>query len=452
MMPSTAPPSSAEDPRPTDPSPTVRLLLAACSFGAACIHLAMVPSHAAEWYAEGIAFAVAGWVQLLLAVAFLARPSKVVLAAACAADAVFVGAWVWTRTVGPPWGPEAGVAHEVGFVDVTAVYLEAATIGIAVLAWVRPTIGSTLRRAWAVPGAAVAAAIVVLSTVAIASPSASGHSHSEVAGEGHAHGAAEDASDHHADDATLVTDGHVDGHAPTDAAAVDDLGLAALHNGDMSHEYGPDQPLDATTRAALVHQLALTRLVAQLYPTLGDARAAGSQPAGAFNPGMGIHMSLPSVPDLPPPDPAAPHIEGTLSDAEVLRPANLLYAGSTDDAPLAGLMYYSASEAEPAGFAGPNDHWHTHGNLCLDMNDPSGRIGVLNTADDTAAACEDVGGFYYEQTQWMVHVWTIPGYESNRGVFSDINPSIACPDGTYHVVEEELTDRYQLDHCRSNPA
>lgn len=165
-------------------------------------------------------------------------------------------------------------------------------------------------------------------------------------------------------------------------------------------------------------------------------------------------MSTPSsgLPEVPPPDPNVPTIPGTLSDAEILRPSNLLYAGSTDDAPLAGFMYYSTSETEPEGFAGPNDHWHTHGNLCLDMDNPDGRIGVFNTDDDTAEACEAVGGFYFEQTQWMVHVWTIPGYESNRGVFSDINPAIACPDGTYFIVTEEQTDQYQLNHCLSNPA
>jgi hypothetical protein len=443
--------TTSSTPAPTT-SAAIRLLLVACSLGAAGIHLAMVPSHAGEWYAEGIAFALTGWCQLALAAAFLLRPSRLALAAACVANAVFAGAWVWTRMIGPPWGPEAGVAHDAGFVDVTAMYLEVVTIGVALVALARPAIGTSARRAWTGAGAALAAGALVVSTAAIASPSAAGHAHGED-GEAHAHGD-EVAADHHDVDAAVATDGHVDGHGTTtaDAPAVDDLGLAALHNGDMSHEYGPDQPLDAATRAALVHQLALTRLVAERYPTLGDARAAGSQAAGAFNPGMGIHMSFPGLPDPPAPDPAAPHIEGTLTDAEVLRPANLLYAGSTDDAPLAGLMYYSASELEPAGFAGPNDHWHTHGNLCLDMDDPSGRIGVLNTDDDTAAACEAVGGFYYEQTQWMVHVWTIPGYESNRGVFSDINPAIACPDGTYFVVEEALTDQFQLDHCRSNPA
>ena len=34
----------------------------------------------------------------------------------------------------------------------------------------------------------------------------------------------------------------------------------------------------------------------------------------------------------------------------------------------------------------------------------------------------------------MVHVWTVPGYESPQGVFSELNPKMTCPDGTYFTV------------------
>ena len=132
-----------------------------------------------------------------------------------------------------------------------------------------------------------------------------------------------------------------------------------------------------------------------------------------------------------------------------MRPANLLYDGTHDDARLAGFMYYSMSPDEPEGFAGPNDHWHTHGSLCIKMGDG---IDVLHPHEPSAQSCTAIGGMWVERTSWMVHVWTIPGYESNRGVFSDINPAIACPDGTYFIVTEEQTDQYQLNHCRSNPA
>jgi hypothetical protein len=238
----------------------------------------------------------------------------------------------------------------------------------------------------------------------------------------------------------------------TAAPHVDDNGLAALANGEMAHEYGPDTPLDATTRARLAYQLSLTRLIADRFPTLKDARVAGSKPAGAFGPGLGIHMGMPPA-DVALPargEHSPPPVDGELTDEQIVRPTSLLYDGTGDDARLAGFMYYSLSPDEPAGFAGPNDHWHTHGNLCLKMSDEG--IETIQDAKKTKEACEAKGGFFVEQTTWMVHVWTIPGYESNRGVFSDINPAIACSDGTYHTVDAEVSDRYQLNKCRADAA
>jgi len=34
----------------------------------------------------------------------------------------------------------------------------------------------------------------------------------------------------------------------------------------------------------------------------------------------------------------------------------------------------------------------------------------------------------------MVNVWVVPGYESREGLFSDINPALDCPDGSYYQV------------------
>jgi hypothetical protein len=106
-------------------SDPARLLLAVLSAGAGAIHLAMVPAHAAEWTAEGIAFAAAGFFQIIFAVVIGARPSRAALRISCLANTVFIGAWTVTRLWGPPFGPEAGVPHAVSFVDITCVGLEA---------------------------------------------------------------------------------------------------------------------------------------------------------------------------------------------------------------------------------------------------------------------------------------------------------------------------------------
>ena len=493
----------------TDLGVSIRAALASLSFGAGAIHLAMATSHAGEWLAEGVVFAIAGWLQLGLALAFAVRPSKAALITACGANLLFVAAWAWTRTVGMPFGPEQGNVHVTGFVDVTAAVFEMAIVVLSALALATPTTAPGTSRVSRAACVAIPLCVLALATTAIVSPSARGHAHGgdegatgthdhatpeadeaateAAADDGHDHGVetlgtgsvSDEPADSHADghtheesSATALgehaqqTDGaqdvatdsaagdtHAHPDVATEATPVDDKGLSLLENGHMAHVYGPDQSLDAFTRAALAHQLALTRSIAERFPTLGDARTAGSRAAGAFGPGTGIHMSLPTtgMPDIPPPDPAAPWIPGTLTDAEVLRPANLLYDGATDDAPLAGFMYYSTSPVEPEGFAGPNDHWHTHGALCLNLAGEDG-IEVLHPAEKTAESCQSIDGVFIEQTTFMVHVWTIPGYESNRGVFSDINPAIACPDGTYYTVPEADTEQYQLSKCLSSPA
>ena len=49
----------------------------------------------------------------------------------------------------------------------------------------------------------------------------------------------------------------------------------------------------------------------------------------------------------------------------------------------------------------------------------------------------------------MVHVWTIPGYESIRGVFSDVNPVIACTDGNYFTFPKPTGRRISRTSVRT---
>ena len=71
---------------------------------------------------------------------------------------------------------------------------------------------------------------------------------------------------------------------------------------------------------------------------------------------------------------------------------------------------------------------------------PTGVIDTPLGADSentTKALCDTYGGQLIANTGYMIHVWTVPGYESSQGVFSDINPAITCPDGTYHQIPLE---------------
>jgi hypothetical protein len=89
----------------------------------------------------------------------------------------------------------------------------------------------------------------------------------------------------------------------------------------------------------------------------------------------------------------------------------------------------------PEGFAGPNDHWHSHSGVCLkpgvNGTDALGSDGSIS-ADDCAA---QGGSFIEDVTASLLHVWTVPAYTSPTGVFSHVNPTISCDDGTYHYEE-----------------
>ena len=130
----------------------------------------------------------------------------------------------------------------------------------------------------------------------------------------------------------------------------------------------------------------------------------------------------------------------------------LIYDGLGPDAPIAGFMYQSfgGPDAAPEGFIGPNDHWHYHTNTCIVFKD--GKIEAPLGADIesvTEEQCDRYGGSLIDNTGYMVHVWTVPGYESPRGVFSNINPKLTCPDGTYHAVPlDELG--FRTSTCRDS--
>ncbi|HEX6310880.1 MAG TPA: hypothetical protein VF152_04590 [Acidimicrobiia bacterium] len=410
-----------------DPHRAVWALLATLSAAAGVIHLVMVPSHWGESVAEGIGFALAGWFQLALAWLVFTRRSHTVLRIAAVANFAFVGAWAYSRAFGLPFGAHAGHAETVGFVDATTVAFEAVFVAGALLLLLRPGFGRSWSRATLGFSAVVAIAVVVLATAAIASPGARDHaagSHGDHGAAGH-HDAADDA-----------------GHGHADAASVDDRGLSLLSNG-HHHEIGLEQPLDPSTRAELTRQIAVTQQVGEMYPTIAAAEAAGYRRAGPYSPGLGLHLVRPSGPGL--------NGDGVMDDEDLLSPMSIIYAGTHPEAPIAGFMYYSTSVDEPEGFAGPNDIWHYHTNTCVRFN-ADGTIDApfgADTGDVPVSLCEQAGGTMLEQTQWMVHVWSLPGWESQQGLFGEVNPALACSDGTYYRLPIKEWVDHPINVCRS---
>ena len=108
-----------------------RWLLSALLAGAALIHASMAPSHLGEAAVEGAGFVAAAWVQVLLAVAVLVRPTRRVLLAVVVSSAALIAVWAVSRTAGLPFGDHSGHAESVSIVDGVCVALEVAALLLA---------------------------------------------------------------------------------------------------------------------------------------------------------------------------------------------------------------------------------------------------------------------------------------------------------------------------------
>jgi hypothetical protein len=381
------------------------VLLGTLSLVVGVILLASVPVHIDIWVPEGIAFALVGWLQIGLGVWFLTRPNRLALRVSCIANAALVTAWALTRTVGSPFGPHASVVLKPAFVDVTGVAVAAALLAFGCAFLIRPDLGAHLHRSTLAVLSVIPLLAMVVGTAAIASPSARTN--------------------------VFATTGRAAATSPPDAKTVAalkakaDKGFSLLENG---HQHSHSKvALDAATQRQLDAQLAKLKLVVAKYPTVKDAEAAGYRRMGPYSPGLGTHYA--SFP--------APDGDGYINDQ--LKNPLLVYTGDSPDSKLAGFMYQAFSaKGEPAGFAGPNDHWHYHENVCI-VTRPGGGVDAPFGADTTApkALCDEVGGTLLDNTGYMVHVWIVPGYASPLGMFSELNPKLTCPDGTYYTIPME---------------
>lgn len=137
---------------------------AACSIGAAIIHLAVIEEHLAEYVPFGIAFALLAIFQLAWPLAYLRRPTRSLALVAVAINLGAVVVWVWSRTLGLPIGPEPGVPEAVGPADVISSLLE---IGLA-LALLPTIIGRRIKSGAAseATGLQPATAVLVIGAVA----------------------------------------------------------------------------------------------------------------------------------------------------------------------------------------------------------------------------------------------------------------------------------------------
>jgi len=198
---------------------------------------------------------------------------------------------------------------------------------------------------------------------------------------------------------------------------------------DIAAENAPDKPLDAATRATLQMQLVEARAVAARYPTVQDAVNAGYILAGGFAPGSGAHYVSVSRSGFN----GGPNLD-------IEHPGSLIYNGVAPDSKIVGLMYLGGGETAPEGFAGPNDHWHRHSNVCIAFSGGEIKVPFPADSDVTRAQCTEAGCNLMSITTWMVHAWVVPSWESPLGVFSHDNPNLRCADGTYNTNKAGFCD------------
>ena len=210
----------------------------------------------------------------------------------------------------------------------------------------------------------------------------------------------------------------------TSSAGVDDRGFSKLENG-MEHGHAFPQAISKTDRTELARQLVLAREVALQYPTVADAERAGLHRAGPFAPGLGAHYINYAN--------AGGDADGVMSDEDIRKPIAWIYDGTHPDSHVSGL-FYTRGMQDATGFAGPNDTWHVHRDICIvqGANGIDTPLGADHST--TKAECDAIKGSLLKQTGYLLHVWVVPGYESPQGVFSHLSSTVTCDDGSYNII------------------
>lgn len=347
-----------------------RVALAALSLGAAAVHFAMVPGHAGESRAEGIGFALAAWLGVAFAVAVVRRPTARVLAAGVVLHLALVGAWAVSRTAGLP----GQAAEEVGRVDLFAVGLEVGVVVLASLA----LLGAV--RLPAAAGAVAAAAVLGLTTVAVTSPSATGH-HGETAEVALPSGAVAVADDGHA---------HAHGAVPAEEEPAAVAVAPASSSDALGHEDHLPTSTEPPTSAQLLRAADLvSRTTAAITPRYDDIEAAR---AAGFIPLQGAEARFVHWVHL-----------GWMGNENVLdpnEPESLVYRNTPDGQVLEAAMYILPRKGMAIPDVGGSlTAWHNHGDLCFRTSDA--RIVGTTASGPCPAGSRNV------PTSDMLHVWVV---------------------------------------------
>ena len=379
------------------PGPVVMAVVLGCS--ALLLFLTAAPRFS-SWRMGAIALVVAAWVQVALGVAAALRQRRTLCLSIAGANGAIIGLWAAAL---------AGRHVSTDFAAGVGVALSAAAALLALGLATRPHAGRNWQSSTLALGSIVPVAIVVVTTTALALPPTAGAS-----------GPTPPSRPKAAAPNPFFNSQKVQGQGSSRFLQI------ASGNDTEKSELQPWVPLSPSDQAALSKQLFLAEEAAYRYPTVADAKKAGMILAGGMAPGVGAHYQLMSAASL-----NGVNADSTINPAN---PTSWIYASTADNAPVVGVMYGAFTQNAPIGFAGPNDHWHQHSNLCITYG--AGKIGVPFAPDTTVTPqqCTSVHGYFIKKTFWMVHAWVVPGWESPLGPFAHSNSHLYCPGNT------DLTD------------
>jgi hypothetical protein len=338
---------------------TSLLVAAAASAGAGMVHAAAAGSHSGDADVAWL-FAVCAVAQLGWAILVVTWPTRLALAAGAALNALCVGAWVVSRTVGLA-GPLAAV-EDVGAQDLIAAALALCATGAALLA-LRPV--HTSRRLDRPVVAAVGFLVVVVTVPAMAA----GHVHSH-----------DDASHQHDVAAAATGPAHVHTGGAGSVEASGDEPIVALTDPRLTNrQRARATTLLDTTRVALRARFPDRQHVeAAGYTWIGDGRRVG---------GYEHFVNVSYLADGLELDPE--HIESIVLQRQA--------DGSEQVVTAMYILNRGSTLADAPDIAGSLTPWHDHQNLCWDDS------GVKLAGIVINGQCRPGGTF--RPTAPMMHVW-----------------------------------------------
>ena len=347
---------------------------AAASFASAAIHFSVIGEHYQEAWYFGVFFMAAAWAQVSWAIAIIVRPTRPILIAGAALQALLVVIYLWSRTTGLPIGPDPWKPEDVAFIDVLSTLLEVVA-GCAALVLIFRALDRPLSRRFSVATVGTVALLVgALTSASLASASSEEGSMSAM-----------DAPSSSGTTLSLAT---------TSPAGniVWPVSMGQMENG--MQMAGPDCAADPDPgqQHAAVDLVDQTVASTSAYRSLGAAKAAGYIPITPTGRSV-VHYVNPA------------YYAQTKSSSQVLNPQapqSLVYANTSTGPVLVAAMYIMPAGSSASATPDPGGcltQWHIHTNLCF-----NGRSQV--TGVDNAGSCPT--GSANRATQPMMHVWLAP--------------------------------------------